>query len=267
MEKPQSLLLVGCGNMGGAMLRGWVAQGLDLTSVAVVDPTPAAAAVCEKMGVTHLNALSQVDQKPGVVIFAVKPQLLAEVVPQYREMGADILFISVAAGVRLAGYEQWLGDVPLVRAMPNTPAAIQQGITVLCANNAVTASMRSRCESLLTAIGEVVWLEQEELMDAVTGVSGSGPAYVFLFIEALTQAGITAGLPAAMAERLAKATVAGAGQLALPEGTSAAVLREKVSSPGGTTVQALSVLTENNALEDLLLRAVRAAAQRSKELS
>jgi len=267
METRQSLLLVGCGNMGGAMLRGWVAQGIDLADLAVVDPTPAAADVCQQIGVRHFNGISELTRQPRVVVFAVKPQLLAEVLPEYRDMGSDILYVSVAAGFRLASYKQWLGDVALVRAMPNTPAAIQQGITVLCANQAVTAPMRSQCESLLEAIGEVVWLEQEELMDAVTGISGSGPAYVFLFIEALTQAGIAAGLPAAMAERLAKATVAGAGQLALPEGTSAAVLRESVTSPGGTTEQALKVLTENRGLADLLLRAVRAAVQRSKELS
>ena len=267
MELPQSLLLVGCGNMGSAMLRGWVAQGMDLARITVVDPTLAAADVCGQMGIRHCSGTSELARKPDVVIFAVKPQLLAEVLPQYRDMGSDVLHVSVAAGRRLASYEPWLGDVALVRAMPNTPAAIQQGITVLCANPAVTAPMRAHCESLLEAIGDVLWLENEELMDAVTGVSGSGPAYVFLFIEALTQAGITAGLPVAMAERLAKVTIAGAGQLALPDGTSAAMLRENVTSPGGTTEQALAVLTENNGLEDLLLRAVQAAAQRSKELS
>ncbi|MEE8306857.1 MAG: pyrroline-5-carboxylate reductase [Gammaproteobacteria bacterium] len=267
MSESQSIVLVGCGNMGGALLRGWAANNVDLDTITVIDPDPQVSGVCESVGVTHVVALEElVSPRATVVIFAVKPQLMAKVVPQYTDMRADTLFVSVAAGTRLETFSNWLGDVPVVRAMPNMPAAIQQGMTVLCANAVVTETQRALCGRLLEAVGEVAWLEQEGLMDAVTAVSGSGPAYVFLFIEALAQAGVNAGLPDNLAQRLAKVTVAGAGQLALPAEFDAKALRESVSSPGGTTEQALKVLMAEGGLEDLIQEAVKAAEQRGKGL-
>lgn len=267
MTEAQSIILVGCGNMGGALLRGWAANGIDPDSIMVIDPGPRAISTCDSVGVRHLGSLAEFElPSADVVMFAVKPQLMAKVVPQYAGMDSNPLFVSVAAGTRLSTLTSWLGDVPVVRAMPNTPAAIQQGITVLCANSAVTKTQRIACERLLEAVGEVVWLEQESLMDAVTAVSASGPAYVFLFIEALIKAGVNAGLPEPLAERLAKATVAGAGQLALPAEFDATALRESVTSPGGTTEQALKVLMAEGGLEDLMQAAVTAAERRGKGL-
>ena len=267
MRESQSIILVGCGNMGGALLRGWAANDMDLNAVTVIDPGPEAASVCDSAGVNHVGALAElVSPRAEVVVFAVKPQLMAKVVPQYADMPADTLFVSVAAGTRLATLSNWLGDVPVVRAMPNTPAAIQQGMTVLCANEAVTELQRALCGRLLETVGEVAWLEQESLMDAVTAVSGSGPAYVFLFIEALAQAGVSAGLSESFAKRLATVTVAGASQLALGAEFDARALRESVTSPGGTTEQALKVLMAEGGLEDLIQAAVRAAEQRGKGL-
>lgn len=267
MSESQSILLVGCGNMGGALLRGWALNKMDLDTVTVIDPDPRASSACELAGVNHVAALEElVAPRADVVVFAVKPQLMAKIVPQYAEMRAETLFVSVAAGTRLATFSNWLGDVPVVRAMPNTPASIQQGMTVLCPNAAVTEAQRALCGRLLEAVGEVAWLAQESLMDAVTAVSGSGPAYVFLFIEALANAGVSAGLSESFAQRLAKVTVAGAGQLALPAEFDAKALRESVTSPGGTTEQGLKVLMAEGGLEDLIQEAVKAAEQRGKGL-
>lgn len=264
-----TLLLVGCGKMGGTLLQGWLERKLAERYI-VVEPGPAAA-IASRPEVGLLPSAERVplDLKPDVIVLAVKPQAMAEVAAAYRRfVAADTLFLSIAAGKTLGFFGRMLSpDAAMVRAMPNTPAAIGRGIAVACANPAVTAAQRALAERLLAAVGEVGWVEDEKLIDAVTAVSGSGPAYVFLLIECLAQAGIAAGLPADLAGRLALATVAGSGELARLSAESAAQLRENVTSPGGTTRAALDVLMAPDGLQPLVTRAVLAAAERSRELA
>jgi pyrroline-5-carboxylate reductase len=208
------------------------------------------------------------DAPPDAVVFAVKPQIVDEVVPFYRRWARpQTLFVSIVAGKTLAGLARHLGPAAIVRTMPNTPAAIGRGITVACAGPLVSFEQRRLCEGLLAAIGESAWVEDEALLDPVTAVSGSGPAYVFLLVEALACAGQAEGLPPDLALRLACSTVAGSGELARMSGESPARLRETVTSPGGTTRAALDVLMGANGLEPLIRRAVAAAALRSRELA
>jgi pyrroline-5-carboxylate reductase len=265
-----ALLLVGCGRMGGALLRGWRARQL-AKSYIIVEPGPGATAFAGERDVTALTAADGLpaDLRPDVIVFAVKPQMMGEVLPGYRRFaGGGTLFLSIAAGKTLGFFARHLGSgAAVVRAMPNTPAAIGRGIAVACANRVVAPAQRALAERLLGAVGEVGWVEDEALIDAVTAVSGSGPAYVFLLIECLAKAGVAAGLPEALALRLARATVAGAGELARLSPESAARLRESVTSPGGTTRAALDVLMAPDGLESLLTRAVLAAAHRSRELA
>ena len=265
-----SLLLIGCGRMGGALLSGWLERDLAERYV-VIEPMAGARPDTLSPHVKFLATPDHLDPgfRPDVAVIAVKPQVMAETLPHYRAMaGGGTLFLSIAAGRTLAFLASQLGkDAALVRAMPNTPASIGHGISVLCANDKVDEAGRARAEALLAAVGQVAWIDAEALMDAVTAVSGSGPAYVFLLIECLAQAGIAAGLPADLAEKLARATVAGSGELARVSPESAAALREAVTSPGGTTRAALDVLMAQDGLEPLLRRAVLAAATRSKELA
>ena len=255
--------------MGGALLSGWLERDLAERYV-VIEP---AAGARPKTVSPHVTLLASADElakdfRPTVTVLAVKPQVMSEALPRYRGLAASTLFLSIAAGKTLAFLEKQLGgDAKLVRSMPNTPAAIGQGISVLCANARVDAAGRAQAEALLASVGGVAWIDDETLMDAVTAVSGSGPAYVFLLIECLTTAGIEAGLPQALAETLARATVAGSGELARVSPQSAASLREAVTSPGGTTRAALDVLMAKDGLEPLMRRAVLAAAKRSKELA
>jgi pyrroline-5-carboxylate reductase len=264
-----ALLLVGCGKMGGALLSGWLERGL-AGRYLVIEPGPGGGAYAARPGVELLASAEGLaaDVRPAVIVLAVKPQIMAEVLPAYRRYAADALFLSIAAGKTLRFFARSLGEhAAVVRAMPNTPAAIGRGIAVACASPAVTPAQRGVAERLLGAVGEVGWVADEALIDAVTAVSGSGPAYVFLLIECLAKAGVAAGLPAELAERLARATVAGAGELARLSPESAATLRENVTSPGGTTRAALDVLMAADGLEPLLKRAVLAAAKRSRELA
>jgi pyrroline-5-carboxylate reductase len=265
-----TLLLIGCGRMGGALLRGWLENDLAERYV-VVEPTVGARPQTVSPHVKFFASPDHLDPglKPAAAVIAVKPQVMAETLPHYRAMAAGgTLFLSIAAGKTLAFLAGLLGaDAALVRAMPNTPASIGHGISVACANGKVDATGRARADALLSAVGEVAWIEDEALMDTVTAVSGSGPAYVFLLIECLTKAGVEAGLPEKLAEKLARATVAGSGELARVSPESAAALREAVTSPGGTTRAALDVLMAKDGLEPLLRRAVLAAAKRSKELA
>ena len=265
-----ALLLVGCGKMGGALLSGWLERRL-AGRVTVVEPGPGAAGFAGRADVELLAAPGAIaaDLHPSVVVLAVKPQGMTEALPPYRRFADQgTLFLSIAAGKTLGFFARALGEeAAVVRAMPNTPAAIGRGIAVACANPRVAPAQRALAERLLAAVGEVGWVEDESLIDAVTAVSGSGPAYVFLLIECLAKAGIAAGLPEALAERLARATVAGAGELARLSPESAARLRENVTSPGGTTRAALDVLMAGDGLEPLLRRAVLAAAKRSRELA
>lgn len=261
----RGLVLLGCGKMGSAMLAGWLDGGLPAASVWVIDPFPSD--WVRAQGV-HLNA--ELPGDPAIVLIAVKPQMMGDALPQMQALGnGTTLFVSVAAGTSIATYEQILGaETPIVRAMPNTPAAIGRGITALIGNARASAADLDLAEALLKAVGQTVRLEREEQMDAVTGVSGSGPAYVFHLIETLAAAGTAQGLPPDLAMQLAKATVAGAGALAEAADEDPAQLRVNVTSPNGTTQAALEVLMEpQTGFPGLLTRAVAAATNRSRELS
>ena len=259
------LVLLGCGKMGGAMLKGWLEGGLPASSVYVLDPFPSD--WLKSTGV-HVNA--GVSEAPAIALIAVKPQMMGEALPAMQALGnGTTLFVSVAAGTPIAKFEDVLGaQTPIVRAMPNTPAAIGRGISAIVGNGNTTPAHMVLAEALLSAVGQVVHLENEGQIDAVTGVSGSGPAYVFHLIETLAAAGEAQGLPAAMAMQLAKATVAGAGALAEAAEEDPSQLRVNVTSPNGTTQAALEVLMdEANGFPALLGRAVKAATDRSKELA
>ncbi len=263
-----ALLLVGCGKMGGALLQGWLDRHLAERFV-IVEPGAGAASFARLPGVTVYSSPEQLapDFSPGIIVLAVKPQVMGEVLPAYRRF-VETVFLSIAAGKTLGYLARQLGNAaPIVRAMPNTPAAIGRGIAVACANARVSSPQRALCERLLAAVGEVGWVQDESLLDAVTAVSGSGPAYVFLLIECLAKAGVAAGLTPELAEQLARATVAGAGELARLSPEPPAQLRENVTSPGGTTRAALDVLMAPDGLEPLLVRAVAAATRRSRELA
>lgn len=263
----RGLLLVGCGKMGSAMLAGWIKGGLPPASIAVVEPRPSEwLAGLVDLGL-HLNG--EQPASPAVVVIAVKPQMMAEALPQAAGLGGGgTLVISVAAGTMISRFEGVFGPgTPVIRAMPNTPAAIGRGITAICGNGTATDAHLALAESLLTSVGQVVRLEGEHQMDAVTAVSGSGPAYVFHLIETLAAAGAAEGLPADLSMKLAKATVAGAGALAEEAGEDPGQLRVNVTSPGGTTAAALSVLMdEDRGFPALLREAVRKAADRGREL-
>lgn len=262
------LLLVGAGKMGSALLDGWLRLGLQAKNVAVLDPLPSAQIVSlAERGLTlnpELNGLGKAD----VIVLAIKPQIAAQAIaPLAPIVGAATLTVSIMAGRTLRFLADALGDAcALVRAMPNTPAAIGRGITVAVALRA-SAGQRQLAHRLLGATGAVEWVEDERLMDAVTAVSGSGPAYVFLLAEALAQAGVAAGLPPKLAQKLARETVAGSGELLHRSPLEAATLRENVTSPGGTTAAALQVLMAETGLIPLMREAVAAAAARSRQLA
>ena len=262
---PKSVLLIGCGRMGSSLVSGWLASGAVERPLAV-DPAPREVPAGLTV-VGDLGALS--DPLPETILLAVKPQMLETVLPGLKaRLPRSALVISIAAGKTLDYLAGHLGrDTAVVRTMPNTPAAIGQGITVCCAGPTVTAAQRATAESLMTAVGSVAWTEDESMMHAVTAVSGSGPAYVFLLIEALADAGVAAGLPRDLAESLARATIVGSGALAGASPDSPAKLRTDVTSPGGTTAAALGVLMGEAGLADLMTRAVAAATARSKELA
>jgi pyrroline-5-carboxylate reductase len=262
------LALVGAGKMGGALLEGWIRLGLDPKSVAVLEPQPSPQLSALAGRGLRLNPDPKTLRDVAAVIIALKPQAAAQNVPGLAPLvSASTVVISIMAGRTL----QFLsGALPhrcaIVRAMPNTPAAIGRGITVAVSRNA-SAPQRDLADWLLAATGAVEWIEDEALMDAVTAVSGSGPAYVFLLAEALARAGVEAGLPPALAAKLARETVAGSGELLHRSELDAATLRENVTSPGGTTAAALGVLMGPNGLEPLLAKAIAAAAKRSRELA
>ncbi len=270
------LLLVGAGKMGGALLAGWLGRGLDPTQIFIQDPALSEAmaafasahgiSVCEEIAAGDALALPA---SPAVVLVAVKPDVTDKTLPEIAPLvGADTVVLSVAAGRTCTSLSRHLPEgMAVVRAMPNTPASVGEGITVCFANADVTLGQRAACDALLSAVGEVVWIEDEALLDPVTAVSGCGPAYVFHLAECLEQAGIEAGLPADLAARLARATVSGAGALLKQSEHDAATLRTHVTSPNGTTAAALEVLMDEEALKALLAKAVAAASKRSRELS
>jgi pyrroline-5-carboxylate reductase len=262
------LVLVGAGKMGGALLDGWLRSGLDPAKVAVIEPNPAPqiAALADR-GV-RLNPEATTLTRVSAVVIAVKPQIADQVMAATAPMiGASTLVVSIMAGRTLRFLSGALNNASaLVRAMPNTPAAIGRGITVAVPLRASDAQ-RDLAHRLLAATGTVAWVEDEALMDAVTAVSGSGPAYVFLLAEALAQAGAAAGLPQPLAEKLARETIAGAGELLYRSALDAATLRENVTSPGGTTAAALEVLMGKDGLATLMKKAVAAATERSRKLA
>ncbi len=270
MELGVKLVMIGCGNMGRAMLAGWLASGrLSPEEVDVVEPNQANRDQAAELGVrVHGDAEGVRGLSPKLLMVAVKPQVIAAVLPPYKgmvERGATVL--SIAAGIPIATYEEIVGaSAAIIRCMPNTPAAIGAGMMVTVANAHANEDLRAYVADLLSASGAVTEIEDEALMDAVTAVSGSGPAYIFNFIEALTAAAEKAGLPADTAALLASQTVYGAARLAFESGTAPGELRRQVTSPNGTTAAALSVLMADDGLGPLLERAVVAAKQRSIEL-
>jgi pyrroline-5-carboxylate reductase len=263
-----TLVLAGAGKMGSAMLDGWVARGLDPAKVVVIEPQPSLQVVRYGSQGLRLNP-KRAGLVADAIIVAVKPQVAAEVVPELASLvGPRTVVVSIMAGRPLAFLESTLPPATaIVRTMPNTPAAIGRGITVAVGNKHVTPVQRELADRLLAATGAVEWITDERHMDAVTAVSGSGPAYVFLLAEALTHAGVAAGLPEALAEKLARLTVAGSGELLNTMPEDAAILRQNVTSPGGTTAAALAVLMAADGLEPLMTRAVAAATKRSRELA
>ncbi len=263
------LLLVGAGKMGGAMLDGWLDCGLDPAGCILLDPNSSAATEAwVARGLRHILSAGAVTTTPSVAVLAVKPQMMGEVMTEIAPvLGPSTLVVSVAAGTTLARLEAGLGPKAIVRVMPNTPAQVGRGMSVLVANGRVGEEARALAGDLMTAVGETAWIDDETLMDAVTGVSGSGPAYVFLLAEALAEAGRAAGLPADLADTLARQTVAGAGELLRLSPLDPATLRRNVTSPNGTTHAALEVLMAEGALPDLMTRAVAAATRRSRELA
>ncbi|HSR77034.1 MAG TPA: pyrroline-5-carboxylate reductase [Xanthobacteraceae bacterium] len=262
-----TLILAGAGKMGSAMLDGWIAHGLDPAVVVVLEPQPS-------LQVARYGSLGlRLNPKPDAlradaIVIAVKPQVAPEVMPGLTSLiGPVTVVVSIMAGRSLAFLQSMLPPATsIVRAMPNTPAAIGRGMTVAIANAHVTSQQKSVADRLLTATGAVEWVADETMMDAVTALSGSGPAYVFLLAEALTHAGVAVGLPKELAERLARATIAGSGELLNRASDDAATLRRNVTSPGGTTAAALEVLMSKDGLEALMEKAIAAATRRSREL-
>ncbi len=267
-ELQRSIALIGAGKMGSALLKGWLAGGpFARAQFHVFDPAPADGLDTLKSPAVAINPPTDKIADPEIVVVAVKPQILSDILPTLKSVcRPNTLVVSVAAGKKIAEFETALGEQPIVRVMPNTPSIVGKGISALFANAHVDSAQRKLSEDLLAAVGEVVWLEREEDMDAVTAVSGSGPAYVFLLAECLAEAAIEQGLAPPLARQLARATLSGAGALLEQSEEDATKLRENVTSPGGTTAAALSVLMENRGLGELMSRAIAAATRRSREL-
>jgi pyrroline-5-carboxylate reductase len=262
-----TIVLAGAGKMGGAMLSGWLAQGLAARSVVVIEPQPSDDIKTLTAKGARLNPSPKDIGKIAALVVALKPQAFREAGPGLKPYaGPSTLVVSIMAGMTIASIAEVCGG-RVVRAMPNTPAAIGRSITVAVAAKDVTNAQRAAADGLLRAIGSVEWVDDEGLMDAVTAVSGSGPAYIFLLAEELARAGVAAGLPEALAVRLARETVAGSGELLHRSDLSAATLRQNVTSPGGTTAAALELLMGADGLQSLMTRAVAAATRRSKELA
>jgi pyrroline-5-carboxylate reductase len=263
-----TLVLAGAGKMGSAILDGWVARGLDPAKVVVLEPQPSLQFARYGSQGLRLNP-NRAGLVADAIIVAVKPQVAAEVLPELTSLvGPRTVVVSIMAGRPLAFLQSALPPATaIVRTMPNTPAAIGRGITVAVGNKHVTSAQKELADRLLAATGAVEWITDERHMDAITAVSGSGPAYVFLLAEALARAGVAAGLPEALAEKLARLTVSGSGELLNNMPEDAATLRQNVTSPGGTTAAALAVLMAEDGLEPLMTRAVAAATKRSRELA
>jgi pyrroline-5-carboxylate reductase len=265
-----TLVLVGAGKMGGAMLEGWLKAGADPKKIVALDPgpPPEVLALLARLGIRHNPPIDTIDDAE-VVLVAVKPQVMDDVLAPFAGLAqSKPLVLSVVAGKTIAKLAAHFGhNASIIRTMPNTPAAIGRGITAMVGNAHVTPSQMALAEQLLSTIGEVVTVDTEEQIDWVTGVSGSGPAYIFLLTECLAAAGEKLGLSPKLAEQLARATVSGSGELMRLSGTDAATLRKNVTSPKGTTYEALQILMAEDGLKPLMEKAVAAAARRSKELA
>lgn len=269
LQRP--LVLVGAGKMGGALLSGWLDKGLPPKQVFVRDPSPTpdvARLIAERGIPLNFSIADLAARNPSVVLLAVKPQAMESVLPELRALvSPDTLFLSIAAGTSLLRLKELLGgEIAAVRAMPNTPAAIGRGITAAFANAQATAEQRALASDLLAAVGEVGWVDSEPQIDAVTAISGSGPAYVFYMTECLAAAGEALGLAPELAMQLARATVSGSGEMLHQLPDEAALLRKNVTSPGGTTAAALDVLMGEGGLSPLMRRATAAARDRAREL-
>lgn len=269
LNKP--ILVIGGGKMGSALIEGWLEAGLDPKLVFVVEPDAERRRLMARSGIQAVADRPDVpaDLSPEAIMIAIKPQHFDAVLPAYRDLaGVGTMILSIAAGRLIAGIEAFFGeDHAVVRAMPNTPAAIGRGITVLCANPATQEPQRALATGLLAAVGETIWVEAEDLMHAVTALSGGGPAYAFLLVETLARAGSSLGLPDDMAMRLARRTIEGSGALMASSEKPASILRAEVTSPGGTTQAALRVLMGDHGFQELCDKALAEAEKRSRELA
>jgi len=270
MQKP--LLLIGYGRMGSAMLKGWLDCGISADTITVVEPNNNAAKVIHNQ--LNVATVSSVDEllpsyNPATIVIAVKPQVMDKMLASYQRFVApNTVFLSIAAGKTLAYFEKTLGlDAAIIRAMPNTPATVMRAVTVTTQNKNVTPQQRQNGKQLLEAIGDVFEIDDESQMDAVTALSGGGPAYVFLLVETLTKAGIKAGLPENLAADLARLTVSGSGEMLRQSDEHPSILRQNVTSPGGTTAEALAVLMADDGWQPLMNDAIKNAANRSRELA
>ncbi len=272
LGEKRHLVLLGCGKMGSAMLKGWLQRPYQFRHISIIEPAGLSADVASSDLVScysSLDALLKSDADPiDFVVLAVKPQKMADAIAPFGQISLDdIVFLSIAAGLSCDWISRQLGDSgQIVRAMPNTPASVGAGITAIYASETIAARQLEFCVSLLQAVGEVIIIPEEEMMDSLTALSGSGPAYVFLLAEAMESAGIKLGLPEALSKKLARGTVSGAGALLMQDTTESSVLRENVTSKGGTTAAALSVLMKEDALINLVLEAMQDARDRSREL-
>lgn len=268
---PGPLVLVGCGKMGGALLRGWLSRGVAAKDVFVIEPAPRDLDDVQARGVTIVTDFAKLPAglKPGIVLLAIKPQFMDEALPAYRSFADQgAVFLSIAAGKTVAYLKEKLGPKAVViRSMPNTPAAVGRGMSVLLRDPKVPAATQELCGQLLSAVGEIGWIDQEDQINAVTAVSGGGPAYVFLLIECLAEAAQQMGLAPDLAMKLARATVTGSGELAHQSSESATKLREAVMSPKGTTLEAINVLMAPDGLQPLMNKAIAAATRRGREIA
>lgn len=262
-----TVMLAGAGKMGGALLEGWLKAGLPSAQVAVRDPSPPKE-IADLLSANKIALNENPKGEVAALVIAVKPQVAPDALPQLSSFAnATTVVISIMAGRTISFLESVFPSSPVVRTMPNTPAAIGRGITVATPNRRADADARALTDALLRSTGPVEWIEDEALMDAVTAVSGSGPAYVFLLAETLARAGEKAGLPKDLAAKLARETVCGAGELLYRSDLAASKLRENVTSPNGTTAAALKILMGENGFDRLLEEAVAAATRRGKELA
>jgi len=260
------LLMIGCGKMGGALLGGLIANNFVKSDILVVDRHVKRVA---DYGVKAVESIDEVTNfMPDVILLAVKPQMMDEILSRLKEVSSlETLVISVAAGKNLGYYEKALSDQPIIRVMPNLPALVGKGVSVMCANQEVGSDLKQMAQELFASVGQVFWLEDEAAMDAVTAISGSGPAYVFHFLECLVKAGQELGLPDELAKMLAYSTVTGSALLADQSDKTAKELKEQVMSPKGTTEAGINTLSKDHALEKLLKATTKAACDRSKELA